>query len=191
MSETGSISAVRPYQRSRSKSAAQPGRPSSKARHSNPRTLHNRMRDRWDLMAKVGLDPMWGTAIGLLFSEGVITETEASAARLYAEAAGRYDRYCATARRTAHSPAYERGVGRDDEVARNEQNNTVASYERRARRAKRVWARIQKHIPNDRARDAIEALCLHNREPHSSGHADLKVILKRIAKEFFGAKTDV
>lgn len=190
MTETAGISAVRAYRRSRAPTATPPGRP-AKSRHSNPRTLHNRMRDRWDLMSKVGLDPMWGTAIGLLFSEGVLTETEASAARLYAEAAGRYDRYFATSRRSVHSPAYERGVGRDDEVARNEQNNTVASYERRAKRAQRVWRRVQRHIPNDRARDAIEALCLHNMEPHSSGHADLKVILKRIAEEFFGAKADV
>jgi len=157
----------------------------SQPRHAGHHTLWRRHRDNWDGMIKQGHNPMWGTVIGKLYLDGHITEFEASAARLFSELAGRYDRYFGTTRRTVPSPAYQSGLGgRDDEVERHEKQGTTKEYERRANKARKAWEKINRSIPNAHARDVIEEVCLYDREINSACHADLKILLGDIAKRF-------
>jgi hypothetical protein len=140
----------------------------------------------WDDMKRLGAIPDFATVVGRLYLFGVLTELEATAARRYAEIVGRHDRYHGISRRQMASPAYDRGYGREDEVARREANGTIAAYERRAKRARREWDRFQKVIPNSLARSALDDVCVNNREIPTAQHDDLKTLLARMAKLYGG-----
>ncbi len=160
-------------------------KPGPEPRHPGHHTLWRRHRDNWDDMVRAGGNPMWGTVIGKLYLAGVLTETEARAAKLYAEVAGRFDRDFGITRRSVPSPAYQSGLyGRDDEVDRHEKNGTIAEYERRARRSKKDWERMQACFVSASMRATVEAVCLFDQEITYLHHAELKGALSNIALKF-------
>jgi hypothetical protein len=159
----------------------------ARPRHPGAGTMWRRLRDNWSDIMKIGADPNLGTVVGKLYLFGVITETEATAARRYAEVVGRHDRYMGMPRRQVASPAYERGFGAEDEIAKRERQGTISAYERRARRAKREMVRLRSQIPNDTALTAVESVCVLDQEIPTAQHADLKTLLNKMAK-VYGAR---
>jgi len=161
-------------------------------RKANPKRAHagaNNIRKRfelhWDAMVAYGVDARWGTVLGRLYLEGLLTSTQASAGILYAEIAGRYDRYFGVTRRTPKSQSYQRSFGGADEtVQRHIQDGTVRSYERRAKAARKRWERLQNRIPSDHARSIVENVCLHEIDIPRSMVGDLAAILSSIAAAF-------
>lgn len=146
-------------------------------------------KDSWDATKRALLNPDYGTVIGRLYHFGEINARQASAARLYAEVVGRYDRFHPTRdavlRRSAKSPAYERGSrGRDDEVERLSNQGQLPEWERRAKRARKAYLKLDSCVPNDLARTALDEICIHNREINSVNYPDLVRILERIADKF-------
>jgi hypothetical protein len=138
----------------------------------------------WQRLRAVGLMQETGHVVGRLFFVGELNETQAAAALRYAEIVGRYHRYHNGTRRTAASPSYQRGWGFDNEVQSHEKNNTVAEYESRARKAKKDYHRLQKHIPNDLARSVMDDLCIHEVEIAPGMRRDVRTLLNLIAIEF-------
>jgi hypothetical protein len=151
----------------------------------NPGTKWRRIRDNWEDLKKIGMNPDLGTMVGKLFLFEIISARQASAARLYAEVIGRHDRFHGTIRRTVASPAYERGArGQDDEIEKRIKSGTILQFERMAKRAKKAWNKLQACIPNDRARCIVEDICLFDKEIDSIYHDDLVKILDRVADKF-------
>lgn len=146
--------------------------------------LWRRIADNWEALEALGANPDLGTVIGRMFLFGELSHTEASAARLYAEIAGRYSRYFGLARETAASPAYERGFGREDEVERHAKNDTMRSYERRAKKARRAWEKVQGCLPPGAAKDVLHDVAVLNREVNKALYPDLRIILAKIAGKF-------
>lgn len=149
----------------------------------------HRIRDNWADLERIGINPDLGTVIGRMYLFGILSARQASAARLYAEVTGRYDRYHvsedALQRRTAPSPAYQRGSrGRHDEIAQHQFNGTIKEYERQARRARRAYSKLDACLPNDTARQALDEIAIHEREVNSAIHDDICKVLNRIADKF-------
>ncbi len=160
-------------------------KPGPEPRHPGHHTLWRRLRDNWDEIVKTGGNPMWGTVVGKLYLAGVLTEIEARAARFYAEVAGRFDRYHGITRRSVASPAYQAGRnGSDDEVVRHEKNGTIGAYEKKAKKIKKAWERVQACLLTASARDVVETVCLYDQEVAAANHAQLKVALSLIARRF-------
>jgi hypothetical protein len=141
----------------------------------------------WQRLRAVGLMQETGHVIGRLFFCGELTEAQAAAALRYAEVTARYERYFNHAgRRTAASPAYQRGWGHDNEIERHEQAQTIKEYEQRASDARKAYARVQKHLPNAIARSVMDDLCIHEIEVSPLVRRDVIIVLDRIAAEFGG-----
>lgn len=157
---------------------------SREARRPGAGTLWRRVADNWEALEALGANPDLGTVIGRMFLFGELSHTEASAARLYAEIAGRYSRYFGLARETAASPAYERGFGREDEVERHSRNDTMKSYERRAKKARRAWEKVQACLPPGPAKDVLHDVAVLNREVPKALYPDLRIVLAKIGGKF-------
>lgn len=151
--------------------------------HGNARTLHRRLQDRNIRAAMIadGENSMHGSVLGLMLMDASITETEYTAACRYADVAGKYDRYFGTGKRTIASFNYERGYGREDEVEKHGAEGTIGAYERRARKAKKQWTRVQAKIPTEHARTVIDEVCLFDREVNSALVPDFKLMMMAFA----------
>jgi hypothetical protein len=158
-------------------------------RHAGYNTIWRRFRDRaikddWEAMVRIGLDPVWGSVVGKLSLDGTLSEFEASAARLYGELRGKYDRYHGYANRDIPSPSYQRGLaGGDDEIERHTKNGTILDFEKKAKKARKAWDKATSCIPMG-ARNIVDEVCLYDREVPSLYHEDLKIIFGNIAKRF-------
>lgn len=163
-------------------------RSSRTERGHNPGTVWQRIRSSVAELKAAGYDPLLGTEIGRLIIFDVLTETQVGAADLYAEVCGRFARYFVEGRRNAMSPAFQRGFrGYDSELQMHAESGTLKAYERRAKRAKKQWLRMQKCIPNTAAQDLLDLVCLDNQHLPNLYHDDFRRILDRIVKEFNGA----
>jgi hypothetical protein len=138
----------------------------------------------WQRLRNVGAMQEVGHVVGRLFFCGELTEVQAAAALRYADIVGRYHRYHNEGRRTAASPAYQRGWGHDNEIEMHTKNGTVKDYEKRANEARKQYNRLQKHIPNALARAVMDDLCIHEIEVSPMVRKDAIIILNRIAIEF-------
>lgn len=161
-------------------------RPAYEPRHAGSNNIKFRFTHDWDLMVKHGSNPIWGSVLGMMHLDGKLTTAEANAAALYAEVAGRYDKFHPVAdnnRRTCKAQAYEWGSkASDTEIERHNRNGTIASYERRARRVRKMWERMQECVGN--ARDDIETICIRNDVIPDSRLASVKAGLAAVAKKF-------
>src|SRR5215467_12671455 len=112
-------------------------------------TLWRRIKDNG---IALGLDRRLGSEVGRLSLLGELTDTEAATAFLIAEIYGRFERYSGK-RRTAHSPSYD--IGRGAEPTEDH------DHERRARRARKQFDRLQACLPvyPPQARTELEQLC--------------------------------
>jgi len=155
------------------------------ARHAGANVIKKRYADNWQAMVRLGARAEWGSPLGILYLEGALSEREASAGKLYAEIAGKYDRLHGFSRRGVKSQAYEQSFGRDfDEVEHARQSGTIVAYESRARKAKKRWLKVQAKIPNDHARTIVEQVCLYEQPIASADVDDLARILGHIAGAF-------
>ena len=156
----------------------------------NPGTIWRRIRgqnDSWSEMEKTASGPDMATIIGKMFLFRIITASQASALRLYAEVTGRYDRFFLDdqLRRTVASPAYQRGSkGSDGELEQRVKAGTITQYERMANRARKAFNKLQGCIPTGEARRLIEEIAIYDREVESVHHRDMKIILDRISARF-------
>jgi hypothetical protein len=126
---------------------------------------------------KLGLDRRLGSEIGRLALHGELTDTEATTAFLVAEIYGRYERGEGT-RRSARSPSYEIGHGAD--------HGETGDQERRARRARKQFARLQACLPAfpPRPRAILELLCCEDRRINSLELPEIRRLLHVVAVEF-------
>lgn len=163
-------------------------RPKFTPRHAGANNIKVRMRRNWDLMRKHGADPVWGSAVGIMHMDGILTDAEADAAIYYAEVCGRYDRYHpnkdGSLPRSARAQSYDFGNrASDTEIERHNQNGSIKSYERRARRTRALWEKIQGEIPPGLT-DRVDQLCLLDERPPEEAWMPVKESLGRIAAKF-------
>jgi hypothetical protein len=146
-------------------------------------TRWRRVKDNWQDLLRLGYNENFGTTIGRLFMFRVLSEEQASAAMRYAGLVGRFDRYHGLpgTKRTAASPAYERGYGSEDEIVKRERDGSITDYERRARRAKKQWDRCQEALPRE-LREITEEAAVYDREINSAQHPMLIAALSILAR---------
>lgn len=129
-------------------------------------------------------DPRLGTMLYRLKLYGRITELEFATGCMVAEVYGLHDRLVTGAKRHAASPAYDKGWSQgealDDERLSEEE---VSRRERRARRARNRWQRLQDAM-SDSERAVVEDVCVFNRAPAPSQTDVLGDALTAIATEF-------
>lgn len=137
-------------------------------------TLWRRIKDNG---IALGLDRRLGSEVGRLSLLGELTDTEAATAFLIAEVYGRFERYSGK-RRTAHSPSYD--IGRAAEPMEDH------DHERRARRARKQFDRLQDCLPvyPPQARAELEQLCCEDRAVSSLHLPEIRSLLARVAVEF-------
>lgn len=167
-------------------------RPRYTPRHAGAQNIKIRITHNWHLMVKHGSDPVWGSVVGVMFMEGILTEAEADAAVYFAEVAGRYDRYHPAkdgVSRTARAQSYEFGSrAADTEIERHNRQGTISSYERRAKKVRKLWEHVQDEIPSG-LRDRVDQLCLLDQRPPEECWEPIKEALLRISRRFLHGKT--
>lgn len=156
---------------------SQPAR--RRARHADGAgTKWRRIRDNWPQLKKLGVNELFGSAIGKLRLFEWITEDQANVLARYGEVVGRFDRYHANPdlRRHAKGASYERGFGSEDEIVRRTNDGTLPAYERRAKRAMKQWKRVQSYVTTD-LRAVLDGVCVWDQElPEQSLPALLRAI---------------
>jgi hypothetical protein len=154
--------------------------------HGNPYVVMHRLYDHWGDLKRMGVNEDFGTVIGRLYVLEILTEREATAARIYATVMGRFDRYHGTPNRNAKAPAYERGSrGRDDEIERHERNGTLNEYERRANRARKAYNKLVNWIPTDDSRRLLDEVCILDVYPiDSKVQKNVATLLGVVATKF-------
>jgi hypothetical protein len=163
-------------------------RPKYTPRHAGVNNIAVRYRHKWDDMKRIGADPVFGSEVALMHLRGVFTDAEADAALYYAEVAGRYDRYHpakdGATPRTARAQSYEFGSrAADTEIERHNREGTIKSYERRAKKTRKLWGKIQELVEPG-LRDRLDQLCLMDQAQLEGVWEPLKVVLGRIAAKF-------
>lgn len=151
----------------------------------NVYVLAHRVYDNWDQLRLLGYNEDFGSAVGKLFMFGAITAREATAGRIYAQTAARFDRFNGLTRQ-AKSPAYMRSSrGHDDTVDKIERNGNVVQYEKSARRAKKNWVKIAASIPNPAAHRLLDEVCIYDIYPiDERSRSDVKTLLNAVASLF-------
>jgi hypothetical protein len=143
-------------------------------------TLWRRIKDG---AVKGGAHPYAGTVLGRLSIFGILTDAEVEAGFRVGEIVGRYERLSGAPRRTCASPAYERGFGFTLDAHERADANLAKRFERRVRQARRAYDHLVDHVP-ERGRDALFTVCVEDREINSLLHADLQMLLRRLAVTF-------
>lgn len=138
-------------------------------------------------MMKVANSADMGQVAGRMLAFDQLTVRQVYATKLYAEVIGRYDKYHRDSdlHRSAVSPAYQRASrGKDDEIERLQRDKSIKAYERKAKRAKKAYLKLDGCIPNAVARTALDDVCLFEREINSAHWPDLRRLLDKIADKF-------
>jgi hypothetical protein len=150
----------------------------------------HRVYDNWEELRLLGYNEDFGSAVGKLYMFEHITAREATAGRIYAQTAARYDRFNGLMRQ-AKSPAYARASrGTDDTVDKIERTGNIHQYEKAARRAKKNWMKIVQGIPNARSQKLLDEVCIYDIYPIDEvSRRDVKTLLGMVATKF-GIKAD-
>lgn len=169
--------------------AIPPRHPSGKKKplpeNPNVYVLAHRVYDNWGELKRLGYNEDFGSAVGKLYMFGAITAREATAGRIYAQTAARFDRFNGLTRQ-AKSPAYMRASrGHDDTVDKIERNGNVVQYEKAARRARKNWVKIAASIPNPASHKLLDEVCIYDIYPDDArSRADVKTLLSAVAGLF-------
>jgi hypothetical protein len=147
--------------------------------------MAHRVYDNWADLKRLGVNEDFGSAVGKLFMFEYITAREATAGRIYAQTAARYDRFNGI-QRHAKSPAYARASrGMDDTVDKVERQGTTQQYEKSARRAKKNWLKIAQGIPSPTAHKLLDEVCIYDIYPtDDQSRKDIKSLLSMVAAKF-------
>jgi hypothetical protein len=130
-------------------------------------------------LRSLGTNPVLGTQVGRLLFLGEIDMMQAQTAWRIAEIYGRYDRAMGR-QRSAASPAYEAGRGRDTGLAESE--DEAARHQAAVRRFERVQEALREIASWPRtARVALEELCVEDRAIPGEWMLEVKVVLDRLA----------
>lgn len=127
------------------------------------------------------------SAIGRLMIHKHLTPLQAEAARRVAYIMARFEKYSVEGRRTARSPSFERAYGSDQELERlNNELDGIATYERRAKEAKKDYRRLIKVLApyGSQAKAILDDLCCSDIEPAAQYRENVALVLSAVAKEF-------
>lgn len=124
-------------------------------------------------------DARMGAVIGRMRLKRLLTDAEFAAGMKYAEIVGRYERLTGMPERSAASPSYQRGYGSFAGSA----NMTVSEAERRVKRARKEYLRLQNKL-HPSMRDLVERACCDDREIAESQVDAFKVFLNALAHRF-------
>lgn len=123
-----------------------------------------------------------------------LTPTQGMAGRRYADIMRDFERFCIPIQsRSPRSANLEpQAPAADDEIQRRILNGSIDDYEDQARYAKRQHKRLMKVLDRfadpssgrNRAKDALDNLCLADQEPPAQLRGDIAIVLTAIAKEF-------
>lgn len=130
-------------------------------------------------LRSLGTNQVLETQVGRMLFLGELDLTQAQTAWRVAEIYGRYDRAMGR-RRTAASPAYESGRGRDTGLAESDEEAE------RTRVAVRRFERLQDQLSDvctwpRTARAALEELCVQDRAIPFEWFLEVKIALDRLA----------
>lgn len=128
---------------------------------------------------------MAGSVLAKHCMAGDLTFAQTSAGRYYATLVGQFDHYYGISRRQMASPAYERGYGADDEVQRHMRDGTVDEYERRAKRLRKRWNKIQNIIGEaGQMREIVDKVAVYDTPIHHHDIPALASGLELLARHF-------
>lgn len=129
-------------------------------------------------LRSLGKYPILETQIGRLLFLGEIDELQARVAWKIAEIYGRYDRAMGR-RRSAASPAYEVGRGRDTGFESEEEAERSAAAVKRYTRLQDAIGEVMSWPATGRT--ALEELCIEDRVIPAAWLLEVKVLLERLA----------
>jgi hypothetical protein len=144
------------------------------------------------VLEAVGISREAASVIGRWMLFGHISPLQAEAARRYAYIMARFDRYHTEGRRTARSPSYERAFGEDQELERRAFDGSLGDYEKKAKKAKRQYARLSKILSvyadpitlRNPLKETLDQMCCEDVEPPTAHRLHVAASLSHIAQEF-------
>lgn len=123
-----------------------------------------------------------------------LTPTQGMAGRRYADIVGAFRRFHTEDKATSARSANLEPVRNvdDQELQHRLLNGSMDDYESEARHARRQYKRLMKVLDQFKqpltgrnyAKDALDDLCLADREPPSNIRGDIAVVLTAVAREF-------
>lgn len=157
-----------------------------------------------DEIVAMAMDPRFASEIGRMSLHEILTDGEAMTAAHIAAVIGRFERLTDAPKRSAASQAFMRGYNEQlDPYARGDQE-TVTSFERQVRRARKAHDEIMGRVAVDggcekvglideacgrnvtatkRARDVIYDLCVNDRMVSEALHPGLKHVLGYVGQK--------
>jgi hypothetical protein len=147
-------------------------------------TKVRRIHDHWEQLGRLATNENWGSQIGRLFLLDEITNDQAAILERYGEIVGRFDRYHLPPgmQRHARSPSYERGYGKEDEIIKRQNDGTLPAYERRARRAKKQWLKIQSALPES-LKALLDEVVVWDRHIPALTYPDLLIAIRLLSHQ--------
>lgn len=133
-----------------------------------------------DMGTAIAIDPKLGTVLGRLNLFGVLSDGETATGFHIAEVVGRFEKFAGSPARTAPSPSYLRAFNQAPDPYESGDPQGVRAYERRSKRARKAYERLDALVPNDVAWEALLEVCVCNREINALMHEDLKTLLNQI-----------
>lgn len=130
---------------------------------------------------RLGLDPRLATVLGRMGLFNELSTVEVDAGFRIAEIYGAYESLNGIPRRHAASPSYQRGFGSKDVDTSRMTPDEVVRFERRQRRSRKAFDKLQLMFPHDAARDLIERACCNNEEIGPVLKPKLAILLHGIA----------
>lgn len=147
---------------------------------------------RKDNIIAMGEDPLFESQIGTMSLLHILTDGEAMTAAHIAAVIGRFERLTDAPKRSAASQAFLSGYNEKlDPYARGDEE-TVTSFERQVRRARKAQATVFEKIAEacgdnvtatKRARDVIYDLCVNDRMVSEALHPGLKHVLGYVGQK--------
>lgn len=158
----------------------------SRRREASP-TLWHRIRENFeaarDRAVELGLDETTVSAIGRLNLAGVLTDAQAATALYIGETIGRHERFIDAPKRSAASVSYMGGYNKAIDPYQRGDAQTIADYERAARRARKAYDRVLSMLPTERAATVIYEVCVHDQPIAEGAHDDLSNLLEIIGRK--------
>lgn len=145
-----------------------------------------------DEIVAMGKDARFASEIGRMALHELLTDGEAMTAAHIAAVIGRFERLTDAPKRSAASQAFMRGYNEKlDPYARGD-HETVTSFERQVRRARKAQATVFEKIAEacgdnvtatNKARDVIYDLCVNDRMVSEALHPGLKHVLGYVGQK--------
>lgn len=133
---------------------------------------------------RLGADPRLATVLGRMGLFNELSPAEVDAGFRVAEIYGAYEAMAGMPRRSAPSPSYQRGFGAGEIDTSRMTPDELKRFQRRQRRAQKVYDRLISWIPISAEVRLVEIACCDNEEVGPLNKSRLAAILHDLAIKF-------